>query len=131
MPPWLTTVQAHSGQYAAAVTPTLALAATYQNTWEQLESPRRLRLRAWAWLPHGRVRVALVLKVSRSNEKVYSQLLWVNENVRRYQQWESVERDFTLPSDLLPTDQVTFYVWQPGPVWDTIYFDDISLAKLK
>ena len=51
--------------------------------------------------------------------------------VRRYGQWEPVTRDFTLPDNLEPTDQVKFYVWHVKPGDENIYFDDFSLEKLK
>ena len=68
---WLTTAVAHSGRYAVLLAPKAEYAATYQTTWEGLEQPRRLRMRAWARLPHARTRVALVLQVMRGPEKLF------------------------------------------------------------
>lgn len=128
-PKWLTTARAHSGKYASVIAHD-AYGAVFQTTWGKLDSPHRLRLRTWAWLPHGRVKVMVVVQVVRGQENLFWQTLRVNDNVRRYGQWEPVERDFTLPNDLHPTDQVKIVFWQLGPMWEDIYFDDFSLDKL-
>ena len=131
LPQWLTTAKAHSGRYATVVTPTMTYGPEYHATWEQMGSPRRVRVRAWVWLPHERTKVVLVLQAARGEDGLFWELLRVNDVVRRRGQWELVQRDFTLPDDLQATDYFKLFVWQRGASGENIYFDDISLEKLK
>jgi hypothetical protein len=90
-----------------------------------------VRLRTWAWLPHGKgIRVSIIVQINRGNEQLYWQDLRVAQLVRRYGQWESVERDFVLPANLEPTDVLRLQVWQFGAMRDNLYLDDISLEKI-
>ncbi|MGY3088577.1 hypothetical protein ACVWYF_001610 [Hymenobacter sp. UYAg731] len=130
-PAWLSTAQAHSGQYSCLVAANTEYTPLFKTTFAGIGEPRRVRLRSWAWLPHPGLKVALVLLVRRGNEQLVWESLPLGQIVRRYQQWEPAVRDITLPKTLAPEDEVIIYIWQSSPVRDNLYVDDIRLEKIR
>lgn len=108
-----------------------AFAATYQSTWAQLDSARKLHFRMWCWLPHGRTKIELVFEGLRGSAPLFRDGVRISENVRRYGQWELIEQDFVLPADMEDADYIRMFLWQQAPIAENSYFDDISLEKLK
>lgn len=130
MPPWLTYAKSHSGHFACLVDAQSEFGISYTTHWQDLGKPQRLRLRTWTWLPNAHLKIALVLQVKRGENVLFWEVLPLNEVVRRYQQWEKAERDFVLPSDLQPDDEVKLFTWQSNPTHESVYLDDISLEMI-
>jgi len=75
--------------------------------------------------------VGLVMQASRGTEQLSWGIMQVTQLVRRYQQWEQVQCDIMLPRTLKSGDEVAIYIWQSGPVRDDVYFDDITIEKVR
>lgn len=129
-PSWLTTTMVHSGRYACLADAASEFGATYHTTLGQLDTPRRLRVRTWAWLPHGRLNLSVVLLIQRGQETKLWRAMSVSQAITRYQQWEPVEHDFILPHDLEADDTVKIFVWQFGFFRGDAYLDDFTLEKI-
>ena len=85
----------------------------------------------WCWLPHARTKVVVMMECLRDDKHLFYQGLRVTENVRRYGQWEKAQCVFTMPYGMQPTDQVKIYPLQMHDGLEDLYFDDISIDKLK
>ena len=96
-----------------------------------IDEPRRLRLRSWAWLPRSGLKISLVLVVSRNNEVLVWEQLPIGQVTRRYQQWEPAVRDIDLPTTLAPDDKVQLYLWQSSDIRENLYVDDIGIEKIR
>lgn len=94
--------------------------------------PRRLRLRAWVYLKSGSIRSTnLVLKVVCNGRREDPQMsIPLHATIMRYNKWELVEQSFTLPDDLLPTDELLFYCWHAETDGDATYIDDVRIDAL-
>ena len=130
LPDWVTSERAHSGQYACVAHASTEFAAGQEFPYQQLNQARRLRLRVWTWLPQGQVKISVVVQIQRGDALLFWEDLRLGQLVTRRLQWEPVEQDLLLPTDLLPDDNVKLFVWKISPTPDNIYLDDITLDKV-
>jgi hypothetical protein len=132
-PPGLPGFRAHSGANVLTVATGTEFTPIYPARALGLAVPagvpRRLRLRAWVWLPSGRTRnTVLVATVNCGGRRPdVWQGLSLNQVVRRFQKWERVELPVTLPADLVPFDQLTVYVWHQEADGEPTYVDDVEI----
>lgn len=54
--------------------------------------------------------------------------LRIDQTVRRYQVWVQIRKYIHLPDDLLPTDELTLYVWHNEPNGELFFLDDLKLG---
>ncbi len=128
--PWLTTVRAHSGQHACLADAQSVYTARYTTSYGQLDQPRRLRLGAWVWLPHVRLKAGIVMQVTRDTTVLFYGILPITA-VRRCQQWERAQCDFILPPGIEAGDEVSLFIWQTSIIRDDFYVDDITIEKIR
>lgn len=130
LPAFLTTEQAHSGQYSYRMGPREEFGPGYATTFEKNGFvPRRLRLSGWAYLPSGRIRsTILVINVQCHGRRPD---VWegmdIDESVARYQVWVPLQKHIRLPDDLLPSDELKFYVWHSDVNGELTFLDDLKL----
>ncbi|WP_171025541.1 hypothetical protein [Hymenobacter jeollabukensis] len=129
-PSWLSDEKAHSGRYSCRMTGGDEYTMQFNRSWKDLGSPRKLRLNAWALLPHGRLKLNLVVSVSRNDSTLYWNSISLPGVIKHYNQWVPVHKLLVLPAGLVPTDKVTMYLWKSGGMVDAIYLDDLRLDKL-
>jgi hypothetical protein len=108
------------------------------STWAAMGKPRHLRMQLWTWLPDARHRgVELVAKAQRPNAvaggpaaELGIYYFSLAEVVRRYQQWAPTTFSVSLPRDLLPTDEISFFMWVPTDQGGAVYIDDFTVENL-
>lgn len=128
-PPGFTSEQAHSGTHAIKIEQNQEFTPAYSGTLGTSLPflPRQVALNAWAYLPDGRVRSSMLVVTVQCHGRRPD--VWVALNldqvVKRYGQWVSVQHRVSLPADLAPDDQLLAYVWhrEAGTVF---YLDDLS-----
>lgn len=130
LPGFLNTEQAHSGRYSYRLGNGAEYGSVYRTTLANTRCegvPRRLRLSAWVYLPSGRIRkTKLVVQVDCHGRRPNVwRALEVSEVVRRYQQWERVQKNIALPTDLDPSDELQFYVWHAEANGEPTWVDDL------
>ncbi len=129
LPSFLTTDLAHSGRYAYRMAREEEFGPGYATTLETCPFvPRELRLSGWVYLPSGRISTSLVLAINCHGRRPD---VWegfnLDEVVTRYQVWVPVQQHIRLPDDLLPTDELKFYVWHQQISSDVATLDDLKL----
>lgn len=130
-PAWLTSTKAHSGKYACLMDAKDEYLTLFKTKFADIDEPRRVRLRSWAWLPRSGLKISLVLVVSRGDSVLAWEQLPIGQVTRRYQQWEPAVRDIDLPHTLAPDDKVQLYLWQSSDTRENLYVDDIVLEKIR
>jgi hypothetical protein len=126
---------AHSLSYSVKVGSETEFYPLGQGTWAALHRPRHLRLHSWAWLPDAQLRTAhLVVQANRpstipgkSATVLSRNYLNLCEVIRRYRKWEPATFFVSLPRELLPTDEISFFVWVPTHQGKAVYIDDFCV----
>jgi len=131
LPTFLTTEQAYSGKYSYRMSPGAEYGPGYSTTLAALASsmPHELYLRAWVYLPSGRIRATMLVVVVNCHGRrpdVWNAIN-IDQTMARYQIWAPVQKYIPLPHDLQPTDELTFYVWHSDPNGDLLFLDDLTL----
>lgn len=129
LPGALTSEKSHSGQWATKTDRGVEFSMGFTSLLSDWGEDRTARLRAWVWLPHGRLPLVwIVVKVMRDGVEVHHQNLHLEQVVTRYRQWELVSLRLTFPADLLPSDKVQLFMWQPvqGNA-EAVYMDDLVI----
>jgi hypothetical protein len=127
--PEVTTEAMHSGSHSYKMNPSAEFGAGWDAPWETIGDPRKIQVRAWVNLPHGRLKAAIVVQVKRGGQPYYLRYIMLHQVVKRYQQWEPVHKIFVLPRNIEPSDQVCVFIWhfdQRHP-W---YVDDIVVERV-
>jgi hypothetical protein len=129
LPAFLTQDQAHSGRYSYRMSPDAEFGPGYTTTLGQCRFvPQKLRLSGWAYLPNGRIRstiLVVTIKCHGRRPDVW-QGLNLDMSIARYQVWVPLLKYIRLPDDLLPTDELSFYVWR-SEKGELAFLDDLKL----
>jgi hypothetical protein len=129
-PPGLSTNVAHSGEYSAKLDPATDYAGGWNAAWGDIGEPHKIQVRAWVYLPNGRLKNVMVVEVKRGETTRYWKLLPINQVIKRYGQWEPVHKTFVLPRDMEANDQVRVYAWHFDER-QTWYLDDVSIERVE
>ncbi len=132
-PAFLSTEHAHSGRYAYHMDRQTEFGASFITPLSACPFvPRRLWLSGWVYYPTGSVSATLVVAINCHGRRPD---VWegfsLDQVVTRYGVWVPVRKYIRLPQDLLPSDEVKFYVWHGNPYTDSAFLDDLKLEGLK
>ncbi|MCI1188235.1 hypothetical protein MON38_12465 [Hymenobacter sp. DH14] len=129
--PSVTTERAHSGKYSVITKPELDFGYTYVNTLGQMTGgkPKKITVSGWAWVPDKDANAALVVDIKHSpanGSQVFYGLLEMGRNVKKFGDWQEVNKTFDLPDSIASGNLCKVYMWRgssPRPV----YLDDVSI----
>jgi hypothetical protein len=132
--PSLSAKRAHSGRFALRVDSAQEYSSSYRMRLGQLFAvrPRKLRIRAWAWVPRYEDVATLVVAISAPddpNRLVYYQAVPLADG-GPFQQWKPIVHDVNVPGEVGFNSQINLYLWRVGAT-QPVYLDDLSLAEIR
>jgi hypothetical protein len=144
-PPVITNEQVHTGNQAVKLDWTRQNAILCSTTWQAISNNtwggmsqqfKHLRLKIWAWMPlNRRQSVTISVLVQRPSiipgnvaTVLHIQRLELHQVIRQHEQWMPSTLFVTLPSELLPLDEVVVCAWGADiSERNNVYLDDVSL----
>jgi hypothetical protein len=132
--PSLTREKAHSGLYSVKVDPTIDYSMGYNNQLGRISDTRirKIKLRAWVFLPSSRTPVSLVTEIKKPNEA--KAILYNSYNLEEalhtkgYNHWVEVENTINVPETATYDSRILVYLWRGNSNFPA-YFDDFQLLK--
>lgn len=131
--PSLTKEKAHSGAYSVSVRPGLDYGLSYNNFLGKM-SPNRLgkiKVTAWVYLPSAQAAAKLVTEIKDPTRATDNQLLWqgldLAKAVKKYNEWQQVTQEITLPAKAAATSRFQVYLWRADS-GQPVYLDDVTIA---
>ena len=131
LPAVLSAEQAHSGRYSERLGRGVGAGPAHRVLLGNCGfMPSRLHLGAWVYLPSGRIRSTdIVVEVNCHGRRPTMRLsLEIEQNVKRYQKWEYVQKYIRLPADMKATDELSVYLRHLESEGDNLWLDDIQLT---
>ncbi|OON70802.1 hypothetical protein [Hymenobacter sp. CRA2] len=131
--PSLNKDKAHSGRWSLKVGPNIEFAMGYNILLGKLSPSKlkKIKVKAWAYLPNGKAQAVLVTQLTRPVEG-NKQMMWegldLAKDVKTYNKWVEVEKTITLPADANYADKLSMYLWRTNEN-ETAYIDDLSIEK--
>ena len=129
----LTTEKAHSGKYSVMVGNGAEFGLGYGNTLGKMSATKISKLTVSGWALRTGLQAKGVIVVAITNpanpaESVFWQALDIHEQVKTYNTWTKVSKEFTLPATIQPTYQIKVYLWLAGSTQPT-FLDDVEITK--
>jgi hypothetical protein len=129
----LTTERAHSGRYSLKVDNGAEFSLGYSNALGKVSPTKISKLAVSGWALRTGPEAKSVIVVSITNpanpeEKVYWESLDLHEQVKTFNTWTKVNKEFTLPATIQPTYHVRVYMWLAGAKQAT-FLDDVEISK--
>lgn len=127
----LTKEHAHSGKYALKVDAGHEYSLTYDAVLGQV-SPRKLkkiRVTGWGMLPNEKATGVLSVQVTdpdQGNKGVFGEGIDLKEQIKDYNKWVKVSKEFTLPDEVTYTQHMKIFLWRAGSS-EPAYIDDIAV----
>lgn len=124
--------KAHSGAYSTMVGPGHEYSLGYDNALSRLSPdwPAKLKVGAWVFLPNDQTKAKLVTELKAPADNGPG-LLWdgleLATNVKQYNQWQYVEKTFTLPANAKASHRLLVYVWLADGK-EPVYLDDLTIS---
>jgi hypothetical protein len=131
-PNLLSREKARSGQYSISVDGSREFSLTYENSLGNLSPQKftKVRLSAWVYLlsPKGNGSLGVQFTdPAQGNKAIGGEGIALAEEVKKYNEWVQVSKDFTLPANVTSANHIKVFLWR-GMASQAIYVDDISLA---
>ncbi|MBJ6107445.1 carbohydrate binding domain-containing protein [Hymenobacter sp. BT523] len=128
--PSLTREKAHSGQYSIKVQKGIDFSLTYKNLLGKLSPTKinRIKVKAYVLMtkPAGPSLTVQLMKTADDGAE-FNQGINLAEVVKKPNEWVEVEKTFTLPPNVAPSNQLRIYMW--GNVGDSVvYLDDLEVT---
>ena len=129
----LATEKAHSGRFSAKVEPGIEYSLGYENALGKVSATKisKLTVNGWALRTGGDAKSVIVVEIinpANPAEKVFWQSMDIRGQVKTYNTWTKVSKEFTLPATILPTHRLRVYMWLAGAKQAT-FLDDVEITK--
>lgn len=129
----VTTEKARSGRFSIKVGPGSEYSAGYTNVLSKVSAVKisKLMVNGWALRAGLESKAALVVTITdpaKGNEQVFWQAMDIHEQVKTYNTWTKVSKEFALPATIQPTHVLQVYMWQSNASKPT-YLDDLEITK--
>ncbi|HEX8328676.1 MAG TPA: hypothetical protein VF629_14130 [Hymenobacter sp.] len=129
----VTDEKAHSGRYSIKVDKAAEFSLGYTNFLGKASPTRisKLTVSGWALRTGGESRAVIVVQVinpANPDEKVYWQSMDMYQQIKTYNTWTRISKEFTLPATIQPTYQLRVYMWLAGSNQPT-FLDDVEITK--
>lgn len=131
----LTKEHAHSGSYATMVNPDKEFSLTYNAMLGDM-SPHKLRgvtVEAWVFLSDDKGSAKLGLQVvdpDQDNKEVFGDGINLSEQVKEYNTWTKVSKEFLLPDNVTYTQRLKVFLWRSDAA-SPVYLDDLTIKGLE
>ncbi len=132
----LTRDHAHSGQYAAFVSPDREYSLTFDLPLHEASVHHIRGLEVEAWVYMGKLPGAATLEVQvrppgdEDQPLLYSDRLVLTEQVPDAARWTQVRKTFTLPAQLPGEAHLRVFLWRNGSP-EPAYLDDLQIKALE
>ncbi|MBJ6107447.1 carbohydrate binding domain-containing protein [Hymenobacter sp. BT523] len=129
--PSLTREKAHSGQYSIKIQKGIEYSLTYKNLLAKLspEKITKIRVSGYVYITKPTdAKLAVQLMKTAADGTEFNEGINLGEAVKKVGEWTKVEKEFTLPADAAPSNQLRVYMWGAGND-DTVYLDDLQVTK--
>lgn len=129
----VTTEKAHSGHYSIKVDKTAEFSLGYANILNKVSATKinKIALSAWALRTSNDAKAVLVVEVINPAEpaqKIFWESMDLHEQVKTFNTWTKVSKEFTLPATIQPTYRLRVYMWLAGATQPT-FLDDVEITK--
>lgn len=123
--------RAHSGQYAIKVDQNHEFSLTFDSALG-LVTPTKIKtihLEAWAYLLSDKSTGILGVQIMEptGSEQVFGDGIKLGEEVKSYNKWVKVSKDFALPDNITAAQHVRLSLWRADAT-DQILVDDVRLS---
>ncbi|QKG53972.1 carbohydrate binding domain-containing protein [Hymenobacter sp. BRD67] len=131
--PSLTKEKAHSGAYSVSVRPGIDYSLGYNNTLGRMSTsrPEKIKISGWVYLPSPQASAQLVTEIKDPTLPTNNVLLWngidLKKEVKKFNEWQQVERVITIPATAKATSTLKVYLWRADDS-QPVYLDDLSLS---
>ncbi|MFD2719384.1 carbohydrate binding domain-containing protein [Hymenobacter monticola] len=132
--PSLTKEKAHSGAYSVHVGPGIEYSNGFIGTLGKLSSTRlnQIKVKAWVYVPSGPTATSIVTSLVDPATPGAKPAMWdamgLDKMVKKRNDWQEVEKTFTLPANVGPNYKLYVYLWSGGSQ-NVAYLDDIQFLR--
>ncbi len=133
-PASLTQEKAHSGVYSVKVDPATDYSLGYTNQLGRISTGRmrKIKLRAWVFLPNDQATAALVTEIKTPDP---TKNLWDNFDLGKeattksgFNKWLEVEHTVDVPATAVFNSTLQVYLWRNGSS-QPVYLDDLQILR--
>lgn len=129
----ITTAKAHSGRYSVKVDKESEFSVGYRNTLLRMSNTKisKLHVHGWALMTGAKAKAVIVVQISEPGKPgppTYWQALDIKGELKTLNHWTEIEKNFDLPANLAPNQEIQVYMWRTSPD-DATYLDDLELTK--
>ena len=130
----LTAERAHSGRYSIKVDKDAEYSLGYSNPLGKVSPTKikKLTINAWALRTGSEAKAVIVVEITNPanpTAKPYWQSMDMYQQVKTFNTWTKVTKDFELPATILPTSQLRVYMWRAGAPGQATFLDDFEITK--
>ncbi len=135
-PSSLTKEKAHSGRYASKVDPGVEYSIGYNNLLGNLSASRlqKIKVQGWVNLPSAESGAMLVASITDPANPTAKPIMWegvkLTEQVKSFNEWVKVEKEFTLPDNITYANKISIYMWRTGNP-EAAFLDDLVIEKVE